>query len=320
MQLDSQQLFQNDYRLLAEKIGFSNAEIARLTILANRSTDSITLAIIKHWSTRRDSLLGKLLDILEEMERADVADDLKEVVEKKMLTTCYPYLSRSSKMSGVHKDFCYHLRQLCTALVGIWNSLHHFLETPYHGPIDWSPISISFFLLSWGKELLLVWIIPTGLFKLFTTVDVCFAKFLTMMLILLLAQVAENKWVSPEVGFMRQELLSLTSNSLREMRIPSVEVASQIKALHESIRRKLVVSLTMEMFLLPLPLIWIPSCKDHSPEVVQFAYLVCLVEFLLTMFVFWRHYRRAEVCLLDGRFRLDGLFHKNCYQEEVMLV
>lgn len=125
-------------------------------------------------------------------------------------------------------DFCDHMYQLGSSLVGIWNSLHSMMETPYQGPIDRSPISISFFLLSWGKEIVLYWLIPTGLYKILMSWDPCLLKFVVLLLLLLLFQIIENKWVSPEVEQMRKRWLRVLSN-IEDQISADREVGSEIR-------------------------------------------------------------------------------------------
>ena len=67
----------NDFRVLAEKVGFSGDEI-RIIAQGENPAD----AVLQTWSSKREVTVGNLIDLLtgEDLERMDVAKVLEDWV------------------------------------------------------------------------------------------------------------------------------------------------------------------------------------------------------------------------------------------------
>lgn len=65
-----------DWMTLAEAVGFSYLEIRNC-----EAARSPTLEVLDVWQTRsRDATVGRLLDILEELERKDIVEDIRPLI------------------------------------------------------------------------------------------------------------------------------------------------------------------------------------------------------------------------------------------------
>ena len=79
--LNVKKLAFNDFRGLAEKVGFEKYVIDAIDQRSENPTDEI----LKNWSTKRykEATVGKLIRLLEEIERMDAVKDLEDWVKEK---------------------------------------------------------------------------------------------------------------------------------------------------------------------------------------------------------------------------------------------